>query len=218
MVRISAPSALHWASISRAWRSRGAAAPCARRPCAMTLRCSQCPLLWPAHGNHHPPNRPHRYKLNLWDVGGQRSLRPFWRNYFERTDGLVWVVDACDTGRLADCAAELTALLAEERLQGAPLLVLANKQDVAGALQLHQVEEVCGVLCLLRPGVSLMGCHSLALSLCPATATCATSSTGSDRDGPRVQLCPPLPAAPPLPTTGAAAVMHCQAPGSCHWL
>lgn len=34
--------------------------------------------------------RPRRsYQLNVWDVGGQRSLRPYWRNYFEQTDGLV---------------------------------------------------------------------------------------------------------------------------------
>ena len=29
------------------------------------------------------------YKLNLWDVGGQKSLRTYWRNYFEQTDALV---------------------------------------------------------------------------------------------------------------------------------
>lgn len=44
------------------------------------------------------------YQLNVWDVGGQRSLRPYWRNYFEATDGLVWVVDSTDRRRLADCA------------------------------------------------------------------------------------------------------------------
>src|SRR3989338_3314826 len=32
--------------------------------------------------------------LNLWDVGGQKGLRAYWRNYFEQTDGLVWVMDA----------------------------------------------------------------------------------------------------------------------------
>ena len=27
------------------------------------------------------------YKLNIWDIGGQTSLRSYWRNYFEQTDG-----------------------------------------------------------------------------------------------------------------------------------
>ena len=37
-----------------------------------------------------------RYRLNIWDVGGQKTLRSYWRNYFEATDGLVWVVDSAD--------------------------------------------------------------------------------------------------------------------------
>lgn len=44
-----------------------------------------------------------RYKLNIWDVGGQKTLRPYWRNYYEKTDGLIWVVDSADLARLEDC-------------------------------------------------------------------------------------------------------------------
>jgi hypothetical protein len=29
------------------------------------------------------------FKLNVWDIGGQKSIRPYWRNYFDQTDGLV---------------------------------------------------------------------------------------------------------------------------------
>ena len=54
------------------------------------------------------------YSLNIWDVGGQKSLRSYWRNYFETTDGLIWVVDSADRRRLADCKAELHQLLQEE--------------------------------------------------------------------------------------------------------
>ena len=70
------------------------------------------------------------YNLNIWDVGGQKSLRSYWRNYFETTDGLVWVVDSADKRRLQDCKAELHQLLQEERLLGATLLVFTNKQDL----------------------------------------------------------------------------------------
>ncbi len=56
----------------------------------------------------------HSLKLNIWDVGGQRSLRSYWRNYFESTDALVWVVDSADRRRLDDCRQELAALLVEE--------------------------------------------------------------------------------------------------------
>ncbi|KAG8493194.1 hypothetical protein CXB51_010611 [Gossypium anomalum] len=71
-----------------------------------------------------------RYTLNIWDVGGQRTIRSYWRNYFEQTDGLVWVVDSSDLRRLDDCKMELDNLLKEERLSGASLLILVNKQDI----------------------------------------------------------------------------------------
>lgn len=55
-----------------------------------------------------------RFKMNIWDVGGQKSIRSYWRNYFEQTDGLVWVVDSADRLRLDDCKKELHELLQEE--------------------------------------------------------------------------------------------------------
>lgn len=105
------------------------------------------------------------------DVGGQRTLRPYWRNYFEQTDAVVWVVDSGDRFRLEDCRKELEVLLVEEvrlllwracglrliswradcvtlgfapiqRLAGATLLIFANKQDVAGALSVAEIRDV----------------------------------------------------------------------------
>jgi ADP-ribosylation factor-like protein 3 len=29
------------------------------------------------------------FKLNVWDIGGQSKLRPYWRNYYEQTDVVV---------------------------------------------------------------------------------------------------------------------------------
>eukprot|EP00635_Sarcinochrysidales_sp_CCMP3193_P010345 CAMPEP_0118904592 /NCGR_PEP_ID=MMETSP1166-20130328/8993_1 /TAXON_ID=1104430 /ORGANISM="Chrysoreinhardia sp, Strain CCMP3193" /LENGTH=184 /DNA_ID=CAMNT_0006843849 /DNA_START=77 /DNA_END=631 /DNA_ORIENTATION=- len=74
------------------------------------------------------------YRLNVWDVGGQQTLRSYWRNYFEVTDGIVWVVDSADKWRLGLCRDELHTLLKEEQLQGASLLIFANKQDLPGAV------------------------------------------------------------------------------------
>ena len=31
------------------------------------------------------------FKLNVWDIGGQRRIRPYWKNYFENTDLLVCI-------------------------------------------------------------------------------------------------------------------------------
>ncbi|KAI9833992.1 MAG: hypothetical protein M1826_005897 [Phylliscum demangeonii] len=75
------------------------------------------------------------------DVGGQKTLRSYWRNYFEKTDALIWVVDATDRLRLDDCRAELAALLQEERLSGASLLVFANKTDINGCMTESDLRE-----------------------------------------------------------------------------
>lgn len=104
------------------------------------------------------------YRLNVWDVGGQRTIRAYWRNYFERTDGLVWVVDSADAARLEVCREELRDLLGQEKLAGASLLVLANKQDVRGARGAEEIALALG----LREGTSfrnrhwsIMGCSAV---------------------------------------------------------
>ncbi|KAI6794470.1 ARF/SAR superfamily [Hortaea werneckii] len=104
------------------------------------------------------------YKLNIWDVGGQKTLRTYWKNYFEKTDTLIWVVDATDSERLEDCRAELKGLLLQEvrflsvpqvgpgqladfpqRLMGASLLVFKNKSDVPGCMTTDDIREVCAL-------------------------------------------------------------------------
>ncbi|KAI8913438.1 ADP-ribosylation factor family-domain-containing protein [Gorgonomyces haynaldii] len=81
------------------------------------------------------------YKLNIWDVGGQKSIRSYWRNYFEQTDGLIWVIDAADPHRLKECRDELYTLLKEERLAGCSVLIFANKQDLPSALSLDEIAD-----------------------------------------------------------------------------
>ncbi|KAL7505364.1 hypothetical protein ACHAWX_000606 [Stephanocyclus meneghinianus] len=104
------------------------------------------------------------YQLNVWDVGGQKTIRAYWRNYFERTDGLIWVVDSADRARLQICREELNNLLGQEKLAGASLLIFANKQDVRGALG---AEEIAGVLGLedadlfKNRHVSIRGCSAV---------------------------------------------------------
>ena len=34
------------------------------------------------------------FKLNVWDIGGQKAIRPYWSNYFESSDALVYVIDS----------------------------------------------------------------------------------------------------------------------------
>ena len=102
-----------------------------------------------------------KYRLNIWDVGGQKSLRAYWRNYYEKTDGLVWVVDSADKFRLQDCKEELHNLLKEERLAGAALLILANKQDIDGALREKEIVQCLELGKLKKRHWHLCGCSGM---------------------------------------------------------
>lgn len=101
------------------------------------------------------------FKLNIWDVGGQKSLRSYWRNYFECTDGLIWVVDSADKWRLEDCKAELQSLLLEERLAGATLLVFANKQDLPGALTAEEIKQTLELDKIKSHHWQILGCSAV---------------------------------------------------------
>merc|ERR1712070_858108 len=70
------------------------------------------------------------FKLNVWDIGGQKSIRPYWKNYFENTDALIYVVDSSDEKRLD-----------EDALTGVPVLVFANKQDLMSAVPAEEITD-----------------------------------------------------------------------------
>lgn len=101
------------------------------------------------------------FKLNVWDVGGkicqlfksyivpfktiittgQKSIRPYWKNYFDQTDALIYVIDSADKKRMEETGVELKQLLEEEKLQNVPLLIFANKQDLLSAMTPAEVIE-----------------------------------------------------------------------------
>ncbi|KAF6209134.1 hypothetical protein GE061_014878 [Apolygus lucorum] len=85
------------------------------------------------------------FKLNVWDIGGQKKIRPYWKNYFENTDVLIYVVDSADRKRLEETSFELTELLMEDKLRDVPLLVLANKQDLLHSAPASEIAQSMGL-------------------------------------------------------------------------
>ncbi|XP_034448248.1 ADP-ribosylation factor-like protein 4D [Hippoglossus hippoglossus] len=80
--------------------------------------------------------------FQVWDVGGQEKLRPLWKSYTRRTEGLVFVVDAVEAERMEEAKVELHRIARSAENQGVPVLVLANKQDLDGAMSASEVEKV----------------------------------------------------------------------------
>ena len=100
------------------------------------------------------------YRLSCWDVGGQSTIRAYWRNYFEATDGVVWVVDSTDRERMALCKKELDSILKQERLANASLLIFANKQDVGGAMQSEEIRNILDLDRIKRRHWSIVPCSA----------------------------------------------------------
>ena len=46
-------------------------------------------------------------KFQVWDLGGQTSIRPYWRCYYTNTDAIIYVVDSADRDRVGISKQEL---------------------------------------------------------------------------------------------------------------
>ena len=80
-------------------------------------------------------------RVVLWDIGGQKSLRPFWRTYFEdASDGLIWVIDSTDVTRFNEGLMELSKQLLLAKCM--VLVIIANKQDLPGAILSVKFQEI----------------------------------------------------------------------------
>ncbi|KAL6066116.1 Arf GTPase arf3 [Balamuthia mandrillaris] len=77
--------------------------------------------------------------FQVWDLGGQTKIRPYWRYYYEKTDAIIYIVDSADRDRIGESKRELHAMLLEDELKDAAFLVLANKQDLPGVLSEAEV-------------------------------------------------------------------------------
>ncbi|RNF08118.1 ADP-ribosylation factor 3 [Trypanosoma rangeli] len=100
------------------------------------------------------------FKLNMWDIGGQKAIRVYWPNYFDEVDCLIYVVDSADRRRLDETAAELENLLQEEKLREVPFLVFANKCDLATALSPEDVSTALSLQSLRDRTWSIQKCSA----------------------------------------------------------
>lgn len=80
-------------------------------------------------------------KLVFWDLGGQPGLRSIWEKYYEEAHAVLFVVDAACPSRFEDAKSALEKVLRHEDLHGAPLLIVANKQDLAEAASAEELDR-----------------------------------------------------------------------------
>ena len=53
--------------------------------------------------------------FTVWDLRNQPMMRPLWRHYFAKTQGLIFVVDSNDRNRIDQARDELQKMVPIER-------------------------------------------------------------------------------------------------------
>ncbi|KAJ1965815.1 ADP-ribosylation factor protein 3 [Dipsacomyces acuminosporus] len=87
-----------------------------------------------------------RTVVKFMDLGGQRELQGIWESYYSDSHAVVYVVDSSNGDRLDESIDTLLRLLKSPELDGVPLLVLANKQDLPDTKTLAQIKEAVNKL------------------------------------------------------------------------
>ncbi|GMS92461.1 hypothetical protein PENTCL1PPCAC_14636, partial [Pristionchus entomophagus] len=103
-------------------------------------------------GQHVPTLLPTAEELSLgnvrfltYDLGGHVQARRVWKEYTPAVDGIVFIVDVADHGRLEEARVELASLMQDEQVGAVPIVVLGNKIDKAGALSEDQIKWALGL-------------------------------------------------------------------------
>lgn len=79
--------------------------------------------------------------MRAWDAGGRCPIRPLWQRQYENVKALIFVVDSNDRNRITETREELRRITNEPELKYKPVLILANMQDVRGAMTLDELRE-----------------------------------------------------------------------------
>ncbi|KAK2947648.1 putative ADP-ribosylation factor J [Blattamonas nauphoetae] len=98
--------------------------------------------------------------MNVWDIGGQKAIRKYWKRYFKNADCIIFVVDSTDQPRLEEAAVEFSQLLTEPELKGHPILVFANKQDLSGASTAAEVATALDLVTISDRPWQIQGCSA----------------------------------------------------------
>eukprot|EP00892_Ulva_mutabilis_P011635 jgi/Ulvmu1/8844/UM049_0025.1 len=98
--------------------------------------------------------------LRFYDLGGRLELRKSWTEYLHEVHALVFVVDATHHGRHNDAAMALRHLLQHPCGKDKHVLVLANKQDLEGALSSEELAFKLSLEQYEEPLVQTYPCRS----------------------------------------------------------
>jgi small GTP-binding protein len=84
-------------------------------------------------------------KLTFFDLGGGPKIRNTWSNYFARAHGVIFVLDASDPSSFEECRKVFEEAAGHALLSSKPLLILGNKNDVTGCVDVAGIRAALGL-------------------------------------------------------------------------
>ncbi len=83
----------------------------------------------------------HTIEFQAYDMGGQDTyVHAFWKKIIPKSDALIFVIDAADHGKFQKARDAL--IFALSYVQSAPVMILANKQDLKGAATVDDLVDI----------------------------------------------------------------------------
>jgi ADP-ribosylation factor-like protein 5B len=97
----------------------------------------------------------------VWDLGGQESLRTSWATYFRGTHAVIAVIDSTDRARISIIKDELFRLLGHGDLEHTVVLVFANKQDLKDAMSPAEITDAMSLHSIKNHDWHIQACCAL---------------------------------------------------------
>ncbi|MCG3261090.1 MAG: GTP-binding protein, partial [Candidatus Heimdallarchaeota archaeon] len=86
------------------------------------------------------------WKITTIDVAGQQDFRFLWDAHYPGTNAVIFVIDAADIETLPEARDIFKQhVFNNPKLQEVPVLILANKQDLQGAVEAPLLIQLLGL-------------------------------------------------------------------------
>ncbi|XP_018654199.1 ADP-ribosylation factor-like 13, arl13 [Schistosoma mansoni] len=83
------------------------------------------------------------FNINLYDLGGGRTIRDIWETYFAEVYGVIFVIDSSTPERLEECHEVLVNVLSHPCISGKPILFDSPKYEESTNLpELNQCNDI----------------------------------------------------------------------------
>ncbi len=86
------------------------------------------------------------WTITAVDLAGQAHFRFLWEAHYPGTEAVIFVIDAADIERLPEAREVMkTHVFNNPYMESVPLLILANKQDLPGAVEAPLLIQMLGL-------------------------------------------------------------------------